>query len=104
MTYFYQSKNVKTYNTNSGLCIVLENKKKDLLFVSSDMNKIDQFIFRGDGELYNGKQFLHIDSNQYEMIGMQVYSNMDSVIEFEEMLGDKYRYNIKIVITVKKIS
>lgn len=106
MSYPYQPSKVKDYTTNCGVCFVFQDQHKYLLFASSDYNFMNEFIFKGDSELYVDRKFFFVDHlKSYEITKVEMYSNPGSVMEYEreQMMGKMNPYSYKITLTVKEI-
>ena len=104
MEYFYNTKIINEYPTNCGGLFIIEDKVGAVIFVTSDYSKVDEFIYKGDSNLYVGREFYFIDTEKnYRITNINILANSDTKIEFYELCGKRNKYSFKVVIKVQEI-
>lgn len=98
---------VSSYTTNCGMLFQFEVDRYNIVYASSDINKIRNDLFYTkkdfDSELGLNKELL-IGEDIYKIIDIKGYLNNSTKIDIPELLsGHQNKYSYVMVFTVEKV-
>ena len=92
-----------SYSTNFGVCFVIQNKSRELIYASSDYDSVKSNIFiESDSEMTIGRQLL-INDIRYEIIKVSMWSNPELIVDMDGLSGNQNKYSYKLTFTVKEV-